>query len=118
MPISIGDKTFEKFDDAVKFMMESRGFSEKTAKAIVAKIEQNQRASTAYGNVPELFENEKGKFAKFFLINPDWNMQDWRVTNASIPLYLDTFKDMPYISEPALEHVVNLATLHTVRDLL
>lgn len=104
VPIKIDGKTFESFEDAVNYIKETRGFSDKTARALVGKIEQNIRTAEASEFLPEFTETSEGKFGKFFLINSQFNEMDWRVTQDSIPKYLDTFKDMPYISEPDFEH--------------
>ena len=102
--VTIDGKTFESYQEAALYIMNTRGFTEKTANALVTKIAENQRSSDVSGMLPEFTETKEGQFAKFFLLNSQFNQMDWRVSSDSIPKYLDTFKDMPYISEPNLEH--------------
>lgn len=110
MPIHLGDRTFESddsgtaFDKAVRYLVQVKGFTENTARAIVGKVEQNIKKAQASANIPELYEEGGKRYARFFLINSDWNGRNWRVTEASIPQNIQTFEGMPYISEPNLEH--------------
>lgn len=104
MPIKIGNKTFESFEAAVEYLVREKGYSRDTARAIVGKIEKNIQSARAAGNLPETWEDENGQFAKFFLINDQWNGMDWRVTSESVPEYIHTFENMPIIKEPNKEH--------------
>jgi len=104
LPIPIDKKEFETFNEAVKYLMDTRGFSEDTAKGIVGKIESNLTKSKASSMLPTFQEDSTGRYATFFLINDQWNEMDWKVSKSSIPQYIHTFEGMPYISEPKLQH--------------
>ena len=64
----------------------------------------SKKLSVATASLIELFENDGDKFAKFFLISDEENLKKWQVTPESIPRRIDTFKGMPFVSEPELAH--------------
>ena len=51
-----------------------------------------------------VFQKDGKNFAIFFLINGQENLKGWQVVPSSIPKFIETFKQMPFISEPELGH--------------
>lgn len=49
-------------------------------------------------------ERDGRKFAKFFLLNDDINLNQWVVTPDSIPKFIMTFIGKPFVEEPGEEH--------------
>jgi transposase len=47
MPIKIGDQTFMHFEQAVKYVMRTKGLSEERARAYVGYVEQRQAGKPA-----------------------------------------------------------------------
>src|SRR3990167_3443433 len=52
----------------------------------------------------ERYENGDKKFAKFFLLNDEMNINKWQVTADSISRFIRTFIGRPFVSEPNLKH--------------
>jgi len=102
MPIPVDGKEFESFEDAVRYLMKTKGYSRDTAEKIVGRIEQNLKQAKAA--LPEFYEQNGEKYAKFFLINDDWSQNDWRVTTESIQKNIHTFEGMPFTDDPTFEH--------------
>lgn len=48
MPIQIGDKTFEDFDEAVAYIMRTKQLDRKRASAYVARIERKENEPVRY----------------------------------------------------------------------
>lgn len=98
MPISFEGQQFE-FQDLVTHLKSSRKDIE-NPEAFVGSLESEQGVSLD----ERFFEDESGKWGKFFLISPARNVNRWRVTKDSIPKRIKTFVGRPFISEPNLEH--------------
>lgn len=98
MPISFEGQKFE-FQDLVTHLQANRRDIE-NPEAFVGSLEKEQGVALS----ERFFEDEVGKWGKFFLISPDTNVNKWRVTKDSIPKRIKTFKDRPFISEPGLAH--------------
>jgi len=102
--LKIGFDIFTDYKTALDNLIKVKGFRVKTAAALLDKAIENQNKVTAVANLPELYEENGKRYAKFFLISSDWNARKWRVTKASVPEYMKTFEGMPYIDEPGKEH--------------
>ena len=98
MPISFEGQQFE-FEDLVTHLKVKRKDIE-NPEAFVGSLEKEQGIDLS----DRFFEDDKGKWGRFFLISPDRNVNRWRVTKPSIPKRIKTFVNRPFISEPNLEH--------------
>lgn len=98
MPISFEGQQFE-FQDLVTHLKTSRKDIE-NPEAFVGSLEKEQGVALS----ERFFEDDVGKWGKFFLISPARNVNKWRVTANSIPKRIKTFEGRPFISEPNLEH--------------
>ena len=61
------------------------------------------RDTISTAGVHSYVENNK-RFALFFLLNGQQNLNLWRVTPESLPKYMDTFIGMPFIEDPGEGH--------------
>lgn len=98
MPLSFEGQQFE-FQDLVTHLKTSRKDIE-NPEAFVGSLEQEQGVALD----ERFFEDDVGKWGRFFLISPARNVNKWRVTADSIPKRIKTFEGRPFISEPNLEH--------------
>ena len=98
MPISFDGQQFE-FKELVTHLQANRRDIE-NPEAFVGSLEQEQGVDLA----DRFFEDETGKWGRFFLISPARNVNKWRVTEPSIPKRIQTFVGRPFISEPGLAH--------------
>ena len=98
MPISFEGQQFE-FKELVTHLKTNRRDIE-NPEAFVGSLEKEQGIAAA----DRFFEDDTGKWGKFFLISPATNVNKWSVTPESIPKRLKTFEGRPFISEPNLEH--------------
>jgi len=98
LPISFEGQQFE-FQELVTHLKTKRKDIE-NPEAFVGSLEKEQGVALS----ERFFEDETGKWGKFFLISPDRNVNRWRVTRESVPKRLKTFEGRPFISEPNLEH--------------
>jgi len=98
LPISFEGQQFE-FQDLVTHLKTTRKDIE-NPEAFVGSLEKEQGVALS----ERFFEDDQGKWGKFFLISPARNVNKWKVTKASIPRRIKTFKGRPFISEPNLEH--------------
>ena len=98
MPISFDGQQFD-FQELVTHLSANRKDIE-NPEAFVGSLEQEQGVALS----ERFFEDENGKWGRFFLISPARNVNKWRVTKPSIPKRIQTFVDRPFISEPGLAH--------------
>lgn len=98
MPLTFDGQQFE-FQELVTYLKTHRKDIE-NPEAYVGTLEKEQGVDLG----ERFYEDEQGKWGKFFLISPNRNVNRWRVVPDSIPKRIRTFIGRPYISEPNLEH--------------
>ena len=116
MPISFDGKDWE-FADLVSHIKATKPEIE-NVEAFVKALEDKQTASLAVATTDvmkqwgievstataDFFTKDGSNYAEFFLINGDENLKQWQVLPETIPRFINSFKDRPFISEPALAH--------------
>ena len=80
-------------------MLVSSSVAEEKKTGISAAV----RDTISTAGVHTYTENNK-RFALFFLLNGQQNLNLWRVTPESLPKYMDTFIGMPFIEDPGEGH--------------
>ena len=93
------DSVFDFDDNNDNMLVSSSVAEEKTGSSISAAV----RDTISTAGVHTYTENDK-RFALFFLLNGQQNLNLWKVTAESLPKYMNTFVGMPFIEDPNEGH--------------